>query len=184
MKTTICLTSLLLALALPVPAALYNSGALNVLIPDDNTLGTGNLLQFNVSGEASSLSALTLTFLLQDGYSTDLSGYLRLGNEISSPAYTLTSLIHSQTLSPGSPTTYTIDFSNSGFESTFTALNPNNTWTLYFQDGIVGDEALVKGWSLDITAVPEPVNVALGLFGVVLVGAGVRQYWRTRRAQA
>ena len=37
------------------------------------------------------------------------------------------------------------------------------------------------GWTLDITAVPEPVNVALGIFaGVVVVGGIVR----TRRVRA
>lgn len=50
--------------------------------------------------------------------------------------------------------------------------NLNDTWTLFFADGVNGDQTTLNGWSLDITAVPEPVNVVMGIFGVVLVGTG------------
>ena len=72
--------------------------------------------------------------------------------------------------------TYQADGSLSGFNGG----DPNGTWTLYFSDTIAGGgNATLNGWSLDITAVPEPVNVALGMFGVVLVGASVaRCYFR------
>jgi len=43
--------------------------------------------------------------------------------------------------------------------------------------------ATLNGWSLDITAVPEPVNVALVVFAVVLVSAGgIRRYSRMSKA--
>lgn len=51
-------------------------------------------------------------------------------------------------------------------------MNPNGTWTLFFADvSGGGGQATLNGWSLDITAVPEPVNVALGIFagGCLLV---------------
>ena len=42
-----------------------------------------------------------------------------------------------------------------------------------------GGQAQLTGWSLDITAVPEPVNVAMGIFGtIVVVVGGVRRYRR------
>jgi hypothetical protein len=43
-----------------------------------------------------------------------------------------------------------------------------------------GPSTLVS-WSLDITAVPEPVNVALGIFAGVLVVGGVA---RTRQVRS
>src|SRR6266571_5242627 len=56
--------------------------------------------------------------------------------------------------------------------------NPNDTWTLFFADTSPGIENSLVSWSLDITAVPEPTNVALGLFAAVF---GVGTLWRTRR---
>ncbi len=50
-------------------------------------------------------------------------------------------------------------------------VNPNGTWTLFFADMVAGGgNATLNGWSLDITAVPEPVNMALGFFGVIAAG--------------
>jgi len=50
--------------------------------------------------------------------------------------------------------------------SAFNGTSPNGVWTLYFAD-VVGDSVSpnLTSWSLDVTAVPEPVNVALGIFG-------------------
>jgi hypothetical protein len=44
----------------------------------------------------------------------------------------------------------------------------NGTWTLYFADrSNGGGTSTLNGWSLDIEAVPEPVNLALGIFGLI-----------------
>jgi hypothetical protein len=51
----------------------------------------------------------------------------------------------------------------------FNSLNPNGTWTLFFADMSAGGQSQLVSWSLDITAVPEPVNVALGIFAAVLL---------------
>jgi subtilisin-like proprotein convertase family protein len=53
--------------------------------------------------------------------------------------------------------------------SAFNGLDPNGTWTLFFADRSPGAQSTLAGWSLDITAVPEPVNVALAIFGGVSV---------------
>ena len=50
----------------------------------------------------------------------------------------------------------------------FGGMNPNGTWTLFFADLSGGETSTLQGWSLNITAVPEPVNVALAVFGGVL----------------
>ena len=61
-------------------------------------------------------------------------------------------------------------------------MNPNGTWTLFFADVVTsGSSSTLLSWSLDITAVPEPVNVALGIFaGVFLVVSLARWGWRFR----
>jgi hypothetical protein len=54
--------------------------------------------------------------------------------------------------------------------------SPNGTWTLFFADTVTGGGAPgALSWSMDITAVPEPANVALGIFaGIFLLVAFVR----------
>jgi subtilisin-like proprotein convertase family protein len=52
----------------------------------------------------------------------------------------------------------------------YNAMNPNGTWTLFLADLSAGGQSQLVNWSLDITAVPEPVNVAVDIFaGVFLV---------------
>jgi hypothetical protein len=165
MKTKVCLASLMLALSFPAGGALYSFGTLNGgpaigAIPDNSTIGFSDAR--TLSGLGTSLTDVTLTFVLQGGFASDLSGYLRLGNLTDSSAYDVTSLVQSQTLSESTPVTYSVDFG-----TTFVAQNPNNPWTLYFGDQSPGGATTLEGWSLEITAVPEPVNVALGVFGGV-----------------
>lgn len=184
MKNKIYLFGLLAMMSLSARASLYQFGTLAGgsaigTIADNSTIGLSS--SYTVSGEGASLSDLTLTFVLQGGASTDLSGYLRLGNSTGSPYYDLSTLIHSETLSAGSATTYTISFSDSSFQSTFTGLNPNDTWTLYFADGVPGDQTTFNGWSLGITAVPEPVNIGLCLFGGIVGLVWLKRRFQTER---
>lgn len=47
------------------------------------------------------------------------------------------------------------------FGSAFGSSNPNGMWMLFVADlSGGGGQAVLQGWSLDITAVPEPANVA------------------------
>ena len=123
---------------------------------------------------------MTLSFSLQDGTATDLSGYLRLGNENDSPAYDLTSLIQGQTLSPNSPTAYAISFTTPDFQGTFDGLDPDNTWTLFLADTVNGDQTTLNSWSLDIVTVPtpEPANGLLFFLGASLIGIRVISFRR------
>lgn len=57
----------------------------------------------------------------------------------------------------------------------------NGTWTLYVQDLSPGASGTLEGWDLDITAVPEPVNTALGIVGGIGLLAGLRRWCRERR---
>ena len=76
--------------------------------------------------------------------------------------------------------------------SSFTG-NPNGAWTIFFADmasgpGSPASTSTLVGWSLEITAVPEPANVALGIFGggflVVSLARSRRVRERIRRWRA
>src|SRR6266478_6370667 len=74
-------------------------------------------------------------------------------------------------LSPAS-----IDQGNRLDFSSYDNQDPNGTWTLFFADasGGGGTSSLVS-WELDVTAVsavPEPVNLALGIFAAAMIGSG------------
>jgi hypothetical protein len=60
--------------------------------------------------------------------------------------------------------------------SSFNGLGANGSWTLFLADVSSGETSTVVSWGLDIEVVPEPVEVALGVFGglVVMVAAGRR----------
>ena len=174
MKLQIYLASLVLACNLSAPAAIVYPGAA-AAIPDNNSIGLMQTL--TVGGLNNSITTASLSFQLQGGFGTDLTGYLRLGSVPGlSPAYDLTSLVQAQTVISGTtPVNFTVDVS-----STFAAQNPNAVWTLFLVDTSSGGQTTLNGWSLNITAgtgvspVPEPVNIALGVFcgllGLVTLG--------------
>lgn len=83
-----------------------------------------------------------------------------------------TYLADGQKLSPlSSASSFNANGGSITLDGTFGGVNPNGTWTLFFADVVQGGgTATLNGWSLDVTAVPEPVNAALGIFaGVFLV---------------
>lgn len=59
--------------------------------------------------------------------------------------------------------------------------DPNGTWTLFFADRSPVGFSTLNSWSLDITAIPEPVSLALGCFAGVLSVVALVRGWRTRR---
>jgi subtilisin-like proprotein convertase family protein len=72
---------------------------------------------------------------------------------------------------PGSSPTYSYT-PDGGSLASFNGSNPNGNWTLFFADMASGGGSgppTLTSWSLEITAVPEPVNVALGIFGGVFL---------------
>jgi hypothetical protein len=67
----------------------------------------------------------------------------------------------------------------------YNAQNPNGTWTLYLENGVSGgDPSTLVSWSIAINAVPEPTNVALGIFGVCAIAGRARAGWKKSRAAA
>jgi hypothetical protein len=68
---------------------------------------------------------------------------------------------------PGRDTAHTLD--------AFNLVDPQGTWTLFFADLSPGSVSTLNAWSVEITTVPEPVNVALGcLSGIFLLVRLVR----------
>jgi len=85
-------------------------------------------------------------------------------------------------ISPAMPPSDPGDFDNNGTIgfSAYDGMNPNGTWTLFIADMSGGDQLQLVSWSLQITAVPEPVNVALGVFGSVVLVVAVARRGRVR----
>jgi hypothetical protein len=172
------LSSLLAGLfSLSVQATLYpftysDSGA----IPQG---GTPFSVEHAIGGIASSITSVEIILTFNDSSSlpggpSGIQGLLNLGTDPSSPFVSFNPTLG--TAGSGSQRIYDVTFSGtSGTPGTgFSGLDPNSTWGLVLWDNSSsGIPNGLVGWSLDITAVPEPVNVALGvfagLFGVVIV---------------
>lgn len=182
MKTTTTLGAMLLCLS--TQAAIYSFNEGGVLLP-----GGQSSLNFShaISGEAGSISSvvLTLNFSSQLALGGSIVGNLLLGSGTSP---------YVQSLSPSSPVfvaaagstpayfSTTLTFAGSG--SQFNQQNPNSTWTLdlWNNNGTYGNSLV--SWGLNIEAVspvPEPMNVALAVFGVMVVGTGGARWYLRRR---
>lgn len=73
-------------------------------------------------------------------------------------------------------------YSASGTLVSFNGSVADGPWTLYFADlSNGGGTSTLDSWSLNIEAVPEPVNVALGIFGALLGGLALARYHAAKR---
>ena len=62
--------------------------------------------------------------------------------------------------------------------SSFNGTDPNGTWSLYVDDDTAIDGGSIDGWSITITAVPEPSTWMAGFLATAALGYG---YARRRR---
>jgi hypothetical protein len=173
-------------------------------IPDGNPNGWWDTRNVSDIPSGWTIANVTVTFTISGGWNGDLYGYLshngvlipmlnRVGTGTGSePTFTFgygDSGFNNVTLADGASVsihnyggtgvpngTYLPDSDGLTFAVTFGGLNPNGSWTLYFADlSGGGGQSQLTSWSLDITAVPEPANAALGCFaGVFLVVSLVR----------
>lgn len=179
--------------ALGAPAALYyTSGTLNTVIPDANPAGISSTLDLGVIGPIQDVS---LTFTVTGGANGDLSAYLshdgilvpllnRVGTATGNPVQSVfgfaTAGFNNVTLAdsgsggsihnaaiPGSlpSISYTPD---GGSLASLNGRTGNGSWTIFFADMASGggdSPSTLVNWSLEVTAVPEPVSTALAAFG-------------------
>ena len=76
--------------------------------------------------------------------------------------------VHSAPGSSGALTTAYKPDDSTTFTTAFGGSNPNSTWTIFFADMATGGgtpPSTLNSWGLEITTVPEPANIALGIFG-------------------
>jgi subtilisin-like proprotein convertase family protein len=178
-------------------------------IEDGNPVGnvfTGN---FNQAPSGAIITGVTVNLTVSGGYNGDLYAYLVAPNGtmvvllnqpgadgFGSPA----SGFNNITLTGYSGNTYTsiqdvdgtyglpltgIYRADGNLDNFGTSGSPgglaNGTWQLYFADlsSSSSGTSILNSWTLNITAVPEPVTLALGCFGAMLLAlAGVKWAWR------
>jgi subtilisin-like proprotein convertase family protein len=192
--------------ALYTSASGYVNGSgtsLNLAIPAGNPSGVSSSMTVSTLPD-NNIQSMTVTLNVSGGYNGSLYAYLsydgtlvtllnRVGTgEGSEPQTTFgfsTSGFNNITLADGSmsnihdvqnPVSGTTYGPDGGNLASFNGANPNGTWTLFFASMAGGDTSTLEGWSLDITAVPEPVNLALVIFGGLVVVWNV-VCWRRNR---
>ncbi len=207
--------ALALSASMPLQAGVYSYTGGAYDIRDGNLAGMSS--QISVTSVHNSLSDLTVSLNVSGGYNGDLYAYLshngvlvpllnRVGTAglSSEPQYYFgfstsgfnlklddwaVDNIH-DVPSPTSGSSYVPD-SGSASLANFNTYNPNGTWTLFFADlSGGGGTSRMEGWSLsmtELTVVPEPVNVALGLFagafGIVIVTRSRPVWSRVQRCR-
>ena len=140
--------------------------------------GTTFSAEHGITGIPASISSLELILTFSSatsllGTSSGIQGLLVLGTSETSPYINFYPVA---TSSSGQQRIYDVTFSGAPGSPGigFNGLDPNTTWGLVLWDNSnSGFENGLVGWSLSVTAVPEPVNVALGIFAGVLVVAMV-----------
>jgi subtilisin-like proprotein convertase family protein len=197
MKTRINLGMMLVLGALSARATMYtetfDSGSSVGSIPEDNPVG------ITFSGTVSDVPAgvdvgsLTVMLNVSGGYNGNLFAYLLAPNGtavtlLNQPGTTPENPFGAAgsgfnvTLSDGSPSIQTASetpgrilagtFGAAGTLGNMGGSAADGKWELFFADEVSGGgTSTLTSWSLDIEAVPEPVNVALGIF------AGLGVFW-------
>lgn len=164
------------------------ASGLGQAIPDNDPSGVAYSLNFAANGL--SISDISVSFNLSGGYNGDIYAYLsnvsQLSTLLNGPSPGLSGSAMNITFVEGSgsriPMTSSANLSGTYTAYTdlavFNSTDPNGNWTLFFADLSAGDTSTLNSFSVDITAVPEPVNVALGIFGVFLGGASIVRWHR------
>lgn len=157
--------------------------SLSQVIPDNNPSGVAYALNFGFGGHT--ITDISVTLNLSGGYNGDIYAYLSHGStlvQLLNPSPSLSGAGYSITLVEGTgnpiPTSGGGIVTGTSYTSyqnlnAFNTTDANGAWTLFFADLSAGDTSTLTSFSVNVTAVPEPVNVALGLLGFCLVTYGV-----------
>ena len=186
--------------------ALYTEAfsGINLTIPDGNPVGISLGETVSDIPGGNTVSGLTVDLSVSGGYNGNLYAYLV------APNGTLVMLLNQPGVAISNPFGYagsglnvtlsdtaagsiqtTPETPGSVFSGTFQAAGTlgvvsgsaaDGTWTLFFADEVAGGgQATLNGWSLNITAVPEPANMAMIIFGVGFIGVGIVRCIRNSR---
>lgn len=179
-----------------VHAALYTEAfsGINTAIPNGNPVGIRSDGVVSDIPSGATVSGLTVGLNLSGGYNGDLYAYLVAPNGtlvvlmnrpgVSVNLFGATGAGMNITLLDGTSDHGTIQnetggsvlggsYNPAGGLVNFNGSVANGTWSLFYADLSGGGGAsTLNSWSLEITAVPEPVNVALTVF-LSIVGAAV-----------
>ena len=186
-------------------ASLYPIGS----IPDGNPVGVSFAGNYDQATPGSTVSGLTVDLSISGGYNGNLYAYLvspngtmvvllnQPGATISNPfgyagsglnvtlSDTAAGSIQTTPETPGSVFGSGLSYQAAGSLAGFNGSAADGTWTLFFADETAGGgQTTLNGWSLNITAVPEPANIALLIFGMGFVGFGITRYFRNSRKSA
>jgi hypothetical protein len=181
----------------------YGSGSGGLLIPDGSPVGVASVMDFTANTTGNQMIGVTVGLNVSGGYNGNLYAYLISPNGTlvvlmdrpgSAPFYapgsgmTVTLADSGGTSIQGATESYgqTLSgtFSAAGSLSAIAAPGGNDgtgdgNWTLFFADLTRGGgQAYLDSWTLNLTVVPEPVTLALGLFVVMLIAlAGIKRTW-------
>ena len=176
------------------------------IVPDNDLNGWQDTRTISDFSSGSQILDLNVTLNLSGGFNGDLFGTLvhdsgfvvllnRVGSSVINPAgfsnpgmnvvldQSASENIHLVAV-PVTGGSYQPDntWSPATSLTTFNGLDPNGSWTLFLQDVSFGNQSQVLGWGLEISAVPEPVTMALGTFGVLFGGIALsRVFFRKPR---
>jgi subtilisin-like proprotein convertase family protein len=166
-----------------------SGSSLSQVIPDNNYSGVAYALDFGAT--ALTIQNISVTLNISGGYNGDIYAYLSHGAtlvQLLNPSPGLSGAGYSITLVEGTgnpiPTSGGGVITGSSYTSyqnlnAFNTADPNGAWTLFFADLSAGDTSTLNSFSVNVTAVPEPVNVALGSFaGLLLTVVAVRKVSR------
>ena len=166
MKTTFLVGFIALALCFQAEGGLYPATATSpITIPAGDPYGISSSMDLtSVSGLGSSISGLILSVHFNDTASLllgEINGTLRLGDYTGAPHIDFNPTTFT-TVGTGDYL-YSLNTEASGVH--FTGSNPHDNWTLFLSNASGANDNQLTGWSLNITAVPEPIDLALEIFG-------------------
>ena len=181
----------------------YGTGSGGLAIPDGSPVGVASQMLFNQNTTGNQMIDVTVDLTISGGYNGNLYAYLisptgtlvvLMNQPGSAPFYAPGSGMNNVTLGSSgtsiqsAPETAGVQltgtYAAAGSLSNIAAPGGNDgtgqgTWTLFFADLTRGGgQAYLDSWSLNLTVVPEPVTLALGLFVAMLLAlAGVKRFW-------
>ena len=186
----------------------YGSGSAGLLIPDGSPVGVTSVLPFTANTTGYQMIDVTVGLNISGGYNGNLYAYLvspngtlvvlmdrpgpgpfggmgsglnnvtldasagtSIQNAAETPGVALTGVLNTYAGNGNSLNSIAAPGGNNG--------TGNGNWTLFFADLTRGGgQAYLDSWTLNLTVVPEPVTLSLGLFVAMLTAlVGIKRTW-------